>query len=86
MPELANQRVSGTPMSERDCYQQAIYHARALRDCMRGLAILRADDANHARAWLSIVQNLDMMQDLIQKLMVRGVWGNKLVLPTRFRE
>lgn len=85
MSELLGQRTHGTPMSERDCYTRAIHHAQGLRDCCRGLAMLRADDQNHAFGWLSIVKNLELMTDLIQKLMLRGVRRSPLILPTRFR-
>lgn len=85
MSELAGQRINGTPLSERDCYERAIHHARGLRDCCRGLAMLRADDQNHAFGWLSIVKNLELMTDLIQKLMTRGVNRSNLILPARFR-
>ena len=86
MSELAGQRQHGTPMSERDCYQEALYHARGLRDSVRGLALLRAGDKNHAFGWLSIVHILDQLVDNIQKLMVRGVNRTNLILPHRFRD
>lgn len=86
MAELLNQRITGTPMSERDCFQQAIHHIRGLRECVRGLALLRAGDKNHAYGWLSIVGILDKLHDTIQTLMVRGVRRTDLILPSRFRE
>lgn len=85
MSELLGQRQHGTPLSERDCYTRAIHHAQGLRDSLRGLALLRADDQNHAFGWLTVVQNLELMIDLIQKLMVRGVNRSNLFLPARFR-
>jgi hypothetical protein len=39
MPEIPNQRRSGTSMTERDCFQNAIFHLSGLRDCLRGLAL-----------------------------------------------
>lgn len=85
MAELLNQRINGTPMSEKDCFQQAIYHVRGLRDCVRGLALLRAGDQNHAFGWLSLVKILDQLHDNIQKMMVRGVNRTNLILPARFQ-
>jgi hypothetical protein len=86
MPELLNQRISGTPMSEKDCFERAIFHATGLRDSVRGLALLRHNDTNHAFGWLAIVQVLDQLVDNIKKLMVRGVNRSNLILPSRFRE
>lgn len=85
MDGLMGQRQHGTPMSERDCYTRAIHHAQGLRDCCRGLAMLRADDQNHAFGWLAVVKILEQLVDNIQKLMMRGVNRSNLILPARFR-
>jgi hypothetical protein len=86
MDGLMGQRQHGTPLSERDCFERAIHHATGLRDSVRGLALLRAGDKNHAFGWLTIVQVLDQLIDNIKKLMVRGVNRTPLILPARFRE
>lgn len=85
MSELMGQMQHGTPLSERDCYERALHHARGLRDSVRGLALLRAGDTNHAFGWLAIVKVLEQLVDNIQKLMVRGVNRSNLILPARFR-
>lgn len=86
MSGLAGQRHHGTPLSERDCYERALHHAQGLRDSCRGLALLRAGDANHAFGWLAIVRILEQLVDSIQKLMTRGVHRSNLILPQRFRD
>lgn len=85
MDGLMGQRQHGTPLSEKDCYQRALFHAQGLRDSCRGLALLRADDQNHAFGWLTIVKVLEQLVDNIQRLMTRGVTRSNLFLPARFR-
>lgn len=80
MPELIGQRVSGTPLSERQCFELAIEHCHGLRDSLRGLALLRADTR-----WLIPVRLIEKMEDSIRKLMVKG--GPRIVLlPDRYRQ
>lgn len=86
MSELMGQRQHGTPLTEADCFQRAIYHATALRDSIRGLALLRADDRNHAMGWLTVVGILDKLVDNIKVRMTMGVRRTNLILPARFRE
>lgn len=86
MDGLLGQRQHGTPLSERDCFQRAIFHATGLRDSVRGLALLRAGDKNHAFGWLAMVNILDQLVDNIRKMMVRGVNRTPLILPARFRD
>ena len=67
MPELAGQLRSGTPMDERTCYVEAIGHIRGLRDCLRGLALLRMD-----QRWLLPVRFCEQLEDTVKKMMNRG--------------
>ena len=66
MSELAGQRISGSPMTERECFQGAIHGIQTTRDCLRGLALLRND-----MRWLVPVRLLESMKDHIERLMVR---------------
>lgn len=72
MPELEGQMQSGSPMSERDCYQRALFHLNGLRTSLRGLVAARRD-----MRWLLIVRILDQIEDNIRKLMVKG--GSRIV-------
>lgn len=65
MPELSGQLHSGSAMSERDCFQQAVHHVQCLRDCFRGLALLRGDER-----WLVPARNMEGLEDGIKRLMV----------------
>lgn len=66
-------------MSETQCFTLCIEHLQGARDCLRGLAILRAD----AR-WLIPVQLLDQLVDRIKKVMHRP--GSRMLwLPQRTR-
>lgn len=54
-------------MSEKECFEQAIYHMRGLRACFSGLANLRKDVR-----WLYPVRILEEMEDRMKKLFIRG--------------
>lgn len=79
MPELAGQRHTGTPLTEKECYSNAIEGLRMARDSLRGLALLRGDGR-----WLLPVRLLEEIADRVTKLKDRG--GPSLIwLPDRDR-
>lgn len=76
MPEIQGQIRSGRPMSERECFVEAIGHIRGLRDCLRGLALLRGD-----MRWLLPVRLTEQMEDGVKKLMNKA--GKPLLILPR---
>jgi hypothetical protein len=77
MPELNGQRHVGSPMSERDCFVEAIGHIRGLRDCLRGLALLRND-----QRWLLPVRVTERLEDSVKRMMTSTA-AKLLILPQR---
>lgn len=67
MPELAGQIRSGRPLSERECFVEAIGHLKGLRDCLRGLALLRMD-----QRWLLPVRLTEHLEDAVTRMMNRA--------------
>lgn len=65
MPELAGQRITGTPLSERDLFLRALDSIRTLRDCYRGLGISRRDER-----WLVPARMMEQLEDQTKALMV----------------
>lgn len=65
MPELAGQRITGTPLSERDLFLRALDSIRTLRDCYRGLGLLRTDER-----WLVPARAMEELEDRTKRLMV----------------
>lgn len=65
MAELAGQRITGTPMSERELFSRALENIRSLRDCYRGLAISRMDER-----WLVPARAMEELEDNTKNLMV----------------
>ena len=66
MPEIAGQRIAGSPLSERDLYQLTIAGFQQSINALRGLALSRND-----MRYLAVVQILDRTCDNVKKLMVR---------------
>ena len=77
MPEIAGQRITGTPLSERECFQRAIEGLSDASHALRGMAALRKD----AR-WLIPVRILDQVIDRIRRLKDQG-GARVLWLPDR---
>jgi len=67
MPELSGQIHTGTPMSERDCYQRLLFHVNGVKTALHGLAALRLD----AR-WTMCVRIMDRLEDSVKRLIDRG--------------
>ena len=76
-PEIAGQRITGSPLSERDCYARAIYHIQGLRECLRGLALLRND-----LRWLVPVRFAEQLEYNVRRMMTARQ-SKILVLPER---
>lgn len=66
-PEIAGQLKTGSPMNERQCFEGTMAGLKTARDCLRGLALLRADSR-----WLIPVRLLDKMIDQVTRLRDRG--------------
>lgn len=64
MPELTGQRITGTNLSERELFGRAIENIAALRDCFRGLALLRGDER-----WLLPARQMEALEDATKRLM-----------------
>ena len=78
-PVYREQRFSGTPMTEVECFTRAIDHLQSASNCFRGLAQLRGD-----MRWLLPVRIMDQMVDKIKVMMVKP--GKSLLwLPERDR-
>lgn len=77
MSDIQGQRHTGTPMTERDCFQRAIFHLSGLRDCLRGLALLRGD-----QRWLLPARVTEQLEDNIKRMMTRRAHP-LLILPPR---
>ena len=79
MPEIAGQRITGSSMTERDCFIRAIAAIRELRDCLRGLALLRND-----QRWLLPVRVTEQLEDAVKRMMT-STRSKLLILPQRDR-
>ena len=66
-------------MSERDWFLRAIAAIRDLRDCLRGLALLRND-----QRWLLPVRVTEQLEDSIKRMMT-STRAKLLILPSRDR-
>lgn len=92
MPELAGQRISGTPLSERECFARAIGAVHRLRelamqrpdhrlnvsgrfvgaiectqeirDCLRGIGLLRMD-----QRWILLARTTENIADNVRMAM-----------------
>ena len=67
MPELAGQRITGSPLSERDCYQIIMKGLADASVGFRGIARLRED-----MRWLLPVRILDQMVANAKLMIDRG--------------
>jgi hypothetical protein len=65
MSEIAGQRINGSPMSERELFGRALESIGHLRDCYRGLALMRNDER-----WLVPARLMERLQDETKRLMV----------------
>ena len=65
MAELAGQRITGSPMNERELFGRALDSIRTLRDCYRGLGLLRNDER-----WLVPARMMEQLEDQTKQLMV----------------
>lgn len=64
--EIAEQRISGSPYTERECYARLIDELGNARDTARGLGHLRKDTR-----WMMIAGTLQAIQDKVKILMVK---------------
>lgn len=65
MSEIAGQRINGTRLSERDLFVRAIENIQSLRDCYRGLGLMRGDER-----WLVPARLMERLEDQTKALMV----------------
>lgn len=66
MPDgVQGQRMFGRDMSERECFAEAINCIQKLRDCYRGLSLLRRDER-----WLVPARMMEELEDRTKRLMV----------------
>lgn len=61
--EVPNQIISGSAMSERDCFLMLIDSIGNARNCANGIAQLRKDIR-----WVAITKILDEMKDKVELL------------------
>lgn len=66
MPEIAGQRITGTPMNERELFGRAIDAIHNLRDCYRGLALSRGDEK-----WLLPARLMEELEDRTKRMMTQ---------------
>ena len=64
MPDIPGQRITGTPMSERELFGRAIEAIHNLRDCYRGLSLSRNDER-----WLVPARFMEELEDRTKRLM-----------------